>query len=271
MMHSRTLAVAGLAIRIRGQAEDMAMLDTRYGPFLASDVERTDAEITVRLASPVGPPWQSETLEVGERGDLFSLRSQGFDAQITADGAQATLRAPRLERCVDAVLRYVLSRRLLEQGGLLLHASAVIRAERAWIFAGPSGVGKTTIGAHLAGELLCDEAVALRERDGELICHATPYWTATPRSAVVAGLVFPEHGCSDAMHALSPARALAKLVSCVGPLLPSARQHVLEASEKLLQVEGTALVHVRLAAVSSISGYLSDALGRLSTPTNALE
>ncbi len=268
----RILAVAGTRIRLVGDDADAGMLDARYAPFFTFEDGPVDATITLELSNPPTSPWLSESLTVVETMVGLSLSAPDFTATIERSGDVATLRAPRLERCVDAVLRYVLSRKLLDRGGLLLHASAVVRKNgRSWIFAGASGVGKTTISNHLPGEILCDEAVAMVCESGSLTCYATPYWTAKPRRTPVAGLVFPSQGAENRCSTISPARALAKLVSCVGPLLPSAQEAVFKASEKLVQRENLVLLDVTLASLDAIPTYLHTTLGRLSDEANAIE
>ena len=73
---------------------------------------------------------------------------------------------------------------LLANGGILLHAGAVVRAGRAIVFSGPSGSGKTTL-ARLAGQqpVLSDESVAIapgptpgRNGDNVLYAFGTPFF-----------------------------------------------------------------------------------------------
>jgi hypothetical protein len=72
---------------------------------------------------------------------------------------------------------------LLGNGGILLHAGAVVRAGRAIVFSGPSGSGKTTL-ARLAGQqlVLSDESVAIAPgptgRNGNNVLYAfgTPFF-----------------------------------------------------------------------------------------------
>jgi len=78
---------------------------------------------------------------------------------------------------------------LVCDGGVLLHASAVVERERAWVFSGPSGSGKTTI-AQLAGDrpVLNDETVTLRPGPRAHNAYATPFYgRAPPRRARLPG------------------------------------------------------------------------------------
>jgi hypothetical protein len=79
----------------------------------------------------------------------------------------------------DAFLRVLYSLLILKKNGVLLHASAVTRKGRAWIFTGRSGAGKTTIArlAHPA-PVLNDEIVALvpGNRGAVPQVFGTPFW-----------------------------------------------------------------------------------------------
>lgn len=71
--------------------------------------------------------------------------------------------------------------RLLSFGGLMLHSSAVAYGGRAYLFSGPSGVGKSThtglwqqcFGA--AAQIINDDKPALRKLDGRWFAYGTPW------------------------------------------------------------------------------------------------
>jgi|GEM_PF-1677946 len=120
---------------------------------------------------------------------------------------------------------------LLSQGGVLLHATAVVRSGKALVFAGPSGSGKTTL-ARLAGRqpVLSDESVVITRsphtRRGKAVfyAHGTPFFgelmdAAVNKSAPI-GEVFlirpPNSGSNDdsfRLTAVSPSRSMAELLS----------------------------------------------------------
>lgn len=248
------------------------MIDGRYGPFLVEPCQSPSATIELALYDPPQHiPWSGETLENVVTEGVFRLSSNGFSALIKSDGSHARLEAPRLERCLDAVLRYILSRQLVDHGGLLLHASAVVRGGRAWVFAGPSGVGKTTISQNLEGTVLGDEAIALVLCDGQLVCHSTPYWRATPASAPAAALLFPTQGAPNALLPLSPGRALGKLMSCVGPLLPSAQDSVMILADQVVGLGSERLFGVQLESIEAIESWLEPQIDGLPPNLSLIE
>src|SRR6266699_7237464 len=78
---------------------------------------------------------------------------------------------------IDAVLRIVHSLVLAGQGGMLVHAASGVRNGRAFLFAGVSGAGKTTI-SRLAppdATLLTDEISYLRREGAGYTAYGTPF------------------------------------------------------------------------------------------------
>lgn len=107
---------------------------------------------------------------------------------------------------------------LLYHEGMMLHASAVAYDGRAYLFSGPSGVGKTTH-TKLWQQIFGDEAVvinddkpALRFRDGRWYAYGTP-WCGKDginlnRKVPLAGICFLEQGEENSVSLLSAKDAI---------------------------------------------------------------
>jgi hypothetical protein len=113
---------------------------------------------------------------------------------------------------------------LLSQGrGVEIHGCALLDcAGRAYVFAGQSGAGKSTMGRLWADQpavtLLSDERVVLRTDGDRIAVYGTPWhgdaMLASPLSGELAAVFFLNHGPT---HAVVPARgslAAAKLFAC---------------------------------------------------------
>ncbi len=75
------------------------------------------------------------------------------------------------------LLRFLSNILLMKNGGLLLHASAILRNGVTYVFFGPSGSGKTTIAQLSEGTaVLNDETVAIRKTGGFYQAYATPFF-----------------------------------------------------------------------------------------------
>lgn len=112
-------------------------------------------------------------------------------------------------------------------GGLVVHATGVIRNGQGWVFAGPHGAGKSTLANLLtvdgATPLLSDDRVVVRRRRGRWRVYGTP-WSGTvrtptsPASAPLAGIFFIRHGRQTVARPLAPGDALRRLLPrCLHP------------------------------------------------------
>jgi hypothetical protein len=175
---SVVVEIGGLPIALH--CDDSAFvhsIEERYAGYVGSSDRATfDFEIAV------GPPSQKsgdEDLSVKwnsgrwliERGDFYAE----FDPAASCGRIQQTANPYSL----DSVLRIVHSLLLAKKGGFLMHASSAIRNGRAFLFAGVSGAGKTTI-AKLAppdAALLTDEiSYVIPQPDGSFSAVGTPFF-----------------------------------------------------------------------------------------------
>ena len=164
-----------MVFRITGLgAPGRTWVEERYAPFLSRRTSTVDVDVSAtEHYRPGRAPRPSATWSNGR----FSLMS----APSRADGDLASRRvrfrtAPGPALNAD-LFRLLCGFLLLQDGGILLHASAVVNRGRAWVFSGPSGSGKTTI-AGLAGDrrVLNDETIALRPGSRGFAACATPFY-----------------------------------------------------------------------------------------------
>ncbi len=112
-------------------------------------------------------------------------------------------------------------------GGVLTHAAAIAGRDGAFLVAGPSGAGKTTMSrfaAALGARVLSDERTIVRpqpDAPAKWLLGGTPWpgegGFAHNSSVPLRGLIFIEQADRDELVPLSPARALARLYVCHFP------------------------------------------------------
>src|SRR5690606_2367179 len=113
-----------------------------------------------------------------------TIRLSRFDAEgdivlpaASSEPVRARFRVGDSANSLEAAIRIAASIALPRRGGVIVHASAVAARGRAWIFAGVSGAGKSTIARLLSGaspELvaLADELVILAPgQHGQFAAH----------------------------------------------------------------------------------------------------
>jgi hypothetical protein len=137
------------------------VLEDRYAGFLNPD-SRPACQFEIQL-DPKGRP-SDEDARVTRQGTLWSFQRGDFRATWDARAGRGHIRQCPNPYSIDTVLRITHSLILAEEGGFLVHAASAIRNERAYLFAGVSGAGKTTM-ARLAppdATVLTDEISYVR-------------------------------------------------------------------------------------------------------------
>ena len=172
-----TIEIGGTSIAIRtDSAEFRQLLADRYAGFVAQS-RRFDFELTVDLFEPGDAASSDEDLQIRLMGQEWSIRRGDFHARWNPSTGRGAVRQPLSPYAIDSVLRIIHSLMLAKQGGFLVHAASAIRFGQAFLFAGVSGAGKTTI-SRLAPpdtRLLTDEISYVVQQDGEYCACGTPF------------------------------------------------------------------------------------------------
>lgn len=112
-------------------------------------------------------------------------------------------------------------RQLLKFDGMMLHASAVVREGRAYLFSAPCGTGKST---HTAlwrsvfsdAVILNDDKPALRREDGRWYAYGTPWSGKTDInenvSAPLRAMVFIERSKENKICPITPTEAFVRMI-----------------------------------------------------------
>lgn len=172
-VHDITLHIGEIPILVRTDNADFAhMLADRYGEFITASPLPAVTELEIRLIPEPG----SGAREAGCGGDPdaeVSVRLESgrwvmergdFHAEWDPHCRRGWVRQTANPYSIDGVLRILHSLILAREGGLLIHAASAVRNGRAFVFAGVSGTGKTTL-ARLAPPdviLLTDEISYIR-------------------------------------------------------------------------------------------------------------
>jgi hypothetical protein len=169
--------VGGMPILIRTESEGFAhLLEDRYGNFVNSTGPRPVFELEVELVPPsdIDPDQEVQVrLEEGrwkmERGD--------FRAEWDTERRRGWVRQTANPYSIDCVLRILHSLILAEEGGFLIHAASAVKNGRAFIFAGVSGAGKTTISRLAPSDVavLTDEISYVRPGQRGYEAFGTPF------------------------------------------------------------------------------------------------
>ncbi len=158
------------------------------------------------------------------------------------------------ERIVENALRYVVAHLAWQEGGLALHAAGVVRGSAAYVFAGPSRSGKTTlVGLSRPCTSLGDDfAVLLPAGRGAWRTTAVPFDNSERAPDAEPGAFFPVRGlwrifpaARHRLERLEPLRAAASLLGCVtfAGALPGFEGALAERVERVARETGFAHLH----------------------------
>src|SRR5579862_1617303 len=168
--------IGSLPVRLTTTSRPLAqMLERRYARFVdpaAVPLSRFDISI-------VEPDERDldRDLVVSAVNGRWHLARGDFRAEWDAETGDGWIRQAVSPYAVDSVLRIVHTLLLATREGMLIHAASAVRGGRAFLFAGPSGAGKTTI-ARLAppdATLLTDEISYVRKQGGGYVAFGTPF------------------------------------------------------------------------------------------------
>jgi len=184
----RTLAIGPFPIRIVGLSTELASaLELRWGGFLAPGPP-AGPRLTLSLRAGGAGHW----LAAPRPGEPYRIESTGGPGQrivasyhfaLGPESGEGTWRVGLTEgadepapRILDNVLRVVAARLAVAEGGFALHAAGLLHEGRAYLFAGPSRAGKSTVARALAPAISLgdDFAVVLPER-GAWSAPALPF------------------------------------------------------------------------------------------------
>jgi hypothetical protein len=168
--------VGGVGVLLRTSDSDFAqLLLERYAGFISIDAEPA-FEFDVELTSPQGMDPDAD-VQISCRNGRWSFRRGDFKAEWNSRTGRGRIQQSPNPYSIDAVLRIVHTIILAGEGGFLLHAASAVRNERAFIFSGLSGAGKTTISRLAPPDvtLLTDEVSYLRHTGDGYRAFGTPF------------------------------------------------------------------------------------------------
>jgi len=216
---SIVIEIGKMPVRINtGEARFLQMLEDRYSGFV-SNADQVEIEFDVDLAPP-GPLDQDADVEVSWTAGRWSLRRGDFRAEWNPESRRGWIQQTANPYSIDAVLRIIHSLVLASQGGFLLHSASASRNRKAFLFAGVSGVGKTTI-SRLAPHdvtLLTDEISYIRRCEEGYVAYGTPFTGELAKlgenvSAPISALYLLAQGKENRIDSVAPAEATRSILA----------------------------------------------------------
>jgi hypothetical protein len=216
---SVVIEIGGMAVRVNTTDPSfLVMLQDRYAGFVSSS-ENVEVDFDVDLAqASFGDP--EADVRVTQRLGHWRLERGDFRAEWDPAARTGKIRQSANPYSIDAVLRIVHTLVLAREGSFLLHAASAVRNGRAFLFAGVSGAGKTTISrlAPADATLLTDEISYVRRQADGYVAFGTPFTGELAKlgenvSAPIAALYMLEQGHENRIEPVAAADATRGLLA----------------------------------------------------------
>jgi hypothetical protein len=214
-----TVDIGGTAINIRTDSPQFhRLLVERYAGFVACSGAQP-LELDVQLTDLTQASDPDQELQLAVQGQDWIMQRGDFRARWNPATGRGLVRQPSSPYAIDSVLRIIHSLVLAERGGFLLHAASAIFGGHAFVFAGISGAGKTTISRLAPGDatLLTDEISYVVRKNGEYFACGTPFNGELARvgenvSAPIKSLFLLNKGRENRMESVSQTEAIRSLL-----------------------------------------------------------
>ncbi len=211
-----TVDIGGIPILLRSSDADFrSMIEQRYSSFVnPAALPAYTFDIDLRSASH----GSDDDAIAFTRGSTWFVQRGDFQAEWDVRSRHGVVRQSANPYSLDTVLRITHSLALAAEGGFLLHAASAVRNGLAFVFAGVSGAGKTTM-SRLAppdATVLTDEISYFRRDEHGYRAYGTPFAGELARiganvSAPIETVFLLEKGPENRIEAVSEitaARAL---------------------------------------------------------------
>jgi len=206
------VVIGGTGIGVSTTTEFEEILRLQYAGFIEADSAQS-IQLTVELTPPLTLDPDAD-IQVRGEGSRWTMERGDFHASYDSATRVGKVWQSASRQSLDSVIRIIHSLTLAEETGFLLHAASAIRGDRAFLFSGKSGAGKTTISSLAPPDvhLLTDEVSYVRNVSGRWTAFGTPFAgeLARPgenRSARVEALYLLRHGSENRTELLSAASA----------------------------------------------------------------
>jgi hypothetical protein len=240
-----TVSYGGFRIRVHDVRGEHALprvsLQAPIAKYIVANDAPADLDLTIetleteppahgRLLFDSGGVWRifdegdSYRLECSVYGELYKiayLSKELTDGVVRMAPLDITIPYP-LDFPLDEVILNLL---LPRHGAVELHACGLVdRNGNGYLFAGNSGAGKTTtarLWEHDVAEILSDDRIVVRPENGGWRMYGTPWHgeaeICSPSSASLHRIFMLEQATFNGLRPLSPAAAVARLLSCTFP------------------------------------------------------
>lgn len=236
MQQKINIEAGSLILSLMVDDKDLAFLISRvFQAFISEKESQLHMSLSLKAIKP-------RPYKVLCTGEAMTVETSFFSAQLDFNIRKGKLFIAPHEN-LDIVLRNAVKSVfvfwVIAKGGVVFHSSAVLDKGKAHIFAGPSGVGKSTLVDNSKNKtVLSEEVVAILRSKNGYKAFALPYSgderlkNRTTKDYDLGSLNILMHGKSNSRRLLDKASALAQLY-----IMPSGMNEVSDRDKLLKRYE----------------------------------
>ncbi len=252
-MHTCMLAIASIVVTLRcDDPAFAAALRARYHAFALHAFPHLQVHVAVTAAdAEVQGPAPDVVMEGAVIRHADGHHPSYID--VAAGHGHLVVSQPYAIEEMEYWLRVAYAILAFRAGGLLFHAAGVVHHERAFLFCGRSGSGKTTVARLSPNDIVLNDdlVVLMPDENSGWIAYATPFSNPTQiqptgnRSAPVAGIFRLVQNKNVDLQPVNGGLALAELLANV-PVLAADRSlsmRLFERCEELLRTVPVYYLH----------------------------
>lgn len=220
-----TISVAGITVTLScDNVVNIDRLKGRYINFITE--ENPDLLVNTGIEDKVREHLSKNITTIFSRSGL-NIYADTFRGSIDekAGTARLFISDDQSDGDIEYFLRVVFAVLVFQKGGLMVHAAGLIHKDKAFIFMGHSGKGKSTlVGLSGIEKILSDDLVVIRPSSNTWIAYATPFWNLgdlipEPHQAILQGLYTLRHAKISQLKSLDRGQGIAEIISNT-PVLP---------------------------------------------------
>jgi hypothetical protein len=240
-----SVSYGGFRIRVRDvrgeNARPHVSLEGPIAKYIVANDASADVDLIIETLETEPPAGRTLLFDSGgvwrlfDDGDCYRIECRVYAdlykiAFLSKDLTRGTVKMVPYDVTTPYPLQYPLDEVILNlllprHGAVELHACGLVdRNGKGYLFAGNSGAGKTTtarLWQHDASEILSDDRIVLRLHDGAWWMYGTPWHgeagICSPSRALLHRIFLLDQATYNAVNPISPAAAVARLLSCTFP------------------------------------------------------